>query len=660
MATRYVWGEYGVQAVQEDYKYDDDSTNQGGLGIIPIVNPTWTWTLRKDSTWIGTYYATLNNGPVYIYSGSNYSISNGKFVITSPTITTAENGFSYTSTQSFGTHGKAFFSKDATSIECCVGISSTNANAFDKVYRLRASNDGSYSEKLTFSFGVKAYATTDTSSYFNFDTSSDWDKKGWGYRYGIGQGASTGTATNSSASAYPTNGSSGSYWYVYQGSDSIDATAVGYSNQSPMGGQSITINVTPATPTYGGTIQYTYQVQLSGGSWTTIATKTTATSQQYTIPAGTTSFAARVVANDTWGFSSSTYTTGSTLTVTNNLPPTAPGSISIGSVVGGQQCTITWTAATDPDGTIASYQLERQTDNGDTWTQIYSGSNLTYTDTINADWATVNYRVKATDDDGDSGPYATGTMQTVNDGWLYFSGPPSDMGEQPAPFDFVFSIGSTGASSASSIAVTVIYDDEVIYTNTVASAQQITLPIDTRLTYAGDHDIIVTASADGFLAVTQQCDFQVPAVTLPDGGAAGFMEDDAGNTYYPATLARFVIGLKGLDANALFDRVYTGTYTGTGTSGSGNPCSVRTSFEPTLVFIQAAAASTATSGYWVNSAPGQSSQGNMIVNNNGTVTLCPVTWDAEAMTLSWYGTSAAAQLNTSGTVYGIIALGGMA
>lgn len=482
----------------------------------------------------------------------------------------------------------------------------------------------------------------------------------WVVKFVKAQGSFVATVSNSSNSAYPSAGISGSNWYTYQGSDSIDATAVGYSNQFPMGGQPITINVTPATPTYGGTIQYTYQVQLSGGSWTTIATKTTATSQQYTIPAGTTSFAARVVANDTWGFSSSTYTTGSTLTVTNNLPPTAPGSISIGSVVGGQQCTITWTAATDPDGTVASYQLERQTDNGDTWTQIYSGSNLTYTDTINADWATVNYRVKATDDDGDSGPYATGTMQTVNDGWLYFSGPPSDMGEQPAPFNFVFSIGSTGATSASSIAVTVIYDDETIYTGTVTSAQQITLPIDTRLTYAGDHDIIVTATANGFLAVTQQCDFTVPSVTLPNGGAAGIMEDDAGKPYYPATLARFVIGLKGLDANALFDRVYTGTYTGTGTSGSGNPCSVRTSFEPILVFIQAAAASTATSGYWVNSAPGQSSQGNMIVNNNGTVTLCPVTWDAEAMTLSWYGTSAAAQLNASGTVYGIIALGGMA
>lgn len=517
------------------------------------------------------------------------------------------------------------------------GSGFANIYTFDSTVQLRYTQSSPFSGQLTITSGTLPYA-----------------------KFVKSQGDVVGTVSNSSSSAYPVDGISGSYWYTYQGSDNIDATAVGYSTQTPMGGQPITINVTPATPTYGGTIQYTYQVQLSGGSWTTIATKTTATSQQYTIPAGTTSFAARVVANDTWGFSSSSYTTGSTITVTNNLPPTAPGSISIGSVVGGQQCTITWTAATDPDGTIASYQLERQVDNGNTWTQIYSGAALTYTDTIDADWATVNYRVNATDNDGDSGPYVTGTMQTVNSGWLYFSGPPADMGPQPAPFDFVFSIGSTGASPATNISVAVIYDDETIYTGTVDADEQITLNIDTRLTYAGDHDIIVTAGADSFLAVTQQCDFTVPSVSLTDGGKAGFMEDDAGNTYYPATLARYVIGLKGLDANALFDRVYTGTYTGTGTSGSGNPCSVRTSFEPILVFIQAAAASTATSGYWVNSAPGQSSQGNMIVNNNGTVTLCPVTWDAEAMTLSWYGTSAAAQLNASGTVYGIIALGGMA
>lgn len=631
MATRYVWEQYNV--TRSYMSTDVDYYNRDF--VIDDRYITWTSSTPK------VFYVTSIN---------NVTISNGKLSFVGP-ITARYTGDGYTLNRvSSGSKGNVY-----------VGVNDSGANEFDYVFGYEYVGETILGDDYYNQFYKSRYGNQDWMIISTANGMGEAGARVSGYVYFAQKGTSkVGTASNSSVSAYPTNGGSGSYWYVYQGSDSIDATAVGYSNQSPMGGQSITINVTPTTPTYGGTIQYTYQVQLSGGSWTTIATKTTATSQQYTIPAGTTSFAARVVANDTWGFSSSTYTTGSTLTVTNNLPPTAPGSISIGSVVGGQQCTITWTAATDPDGTVASYQLERQTDNGDTWTQIYSGSNLTYTDTINADWATVNYRVKATDDDGDSGPYATGTMQTVNDGWLYFSGPPSDMGEQPAPFNFVFSIGSTGATSASSIAVTVIYDDETIYTGTVTSAQQITLPIDTRLTYAGDHDIIVTATANGFLAVTQQCDFTVPSVTLPNGGAAGIMEDDAGKPYYPATLARFVIGLKGLDANALFDRVYTGTYTGTGTSGSGNPCSVRTSFEPILVFIQAAAASTATSGYWVNSAPGQSSQGNMIVNNNGAVSLCPVTWDAEAMTLSWYGTSAAAQLNASGTVYGIIALGGMA
>ena len=645
MATRYVWQKSNTTQVTANTV--SGSSNYSGSTTLNIINSAdvfWHWEKNFGGGWY-----VLAGGPVYFRVGNSVSIQNGKFVVNSSSLVTMNDGaydVAIASTPS-GT----------TSIDVYFGVSSSSATTtYERVYRVVGYGTPQHVSSLYILYVTLASPGVQ----LNSNEGSMGENSGTAYEYTVGKGGSVGYVSNSTSSAYPTDGGSGSYWYTYQGSDSIDATAVGYSTQTPMGGQPITINVTPATPTYGGTIQYTYQVQLSGGSWTTIATKTTATSQQYTIPAGTTSFAARVVANDTWGFSSSSYTTGSTITVTNNLPPTAPGSISIGSVVGGQQCTITWTAATDPDGTIASYQLERQVDNGNTWTQIYSGSALTYTDTINADWATVNYRVNATDDDGDSGPYVTGTMQTVNSGWLYFSGPPADMNSQPAPFDFVFSIGSTGASPATNISVAVIYDDETIYTGTVDADEQITLNIDTRLTYAGGHDIIVTASADGFLAVTQQCDFTVPSVTLPNGGAAGFMEDDAGGTYYPTTLARYVIGLKGLDANALFDRVYTGTYTGTGTSGSGNPCSVRTSFEPILVFIQAAAASTATSGYWVNSAPGQSSQGNMIVNNNGTVTLCPVTWDAEAMTLSWYGTSAAAQLNASGTVYGIIALGGMA
>ena len=464
------------------------------------------------------------------------------------------------------------------------------------------------------------------------------------------KGTPAGTVSNSASSTYPQDGISGNYWYTYQGQDVIDATAVGYSNQAPMGGQPITINVTPTTPTYGGTIRYTYQVQLDNGEWTTIETNVTETSQEYTIPAGTNSFAARVLASDTWGFSSSDYTTGATLSVTNNLPPTAPASITIGDVLGGQETTITWEAATDSDGTIAQYQLERNVDNGDTWTQIYSGLALTYDDMINSEWATVNYRVRAVDDDGEAGPYATGTAKVVNAGWLYFSGPDADMGDKPAPFDFVFSIGST-TEGVTDISVEVLLDDENVYTGTPDAAEQVTISIDTRLMFAGGHDIVITAEKENLLGLNQVCSFNIPAVTLPDGGRMVQLYNDEGQPVFPLTLGRAVIGKGGEDVNEILDRVFSGTYTGTGTSGSQNPCQLRLSFVPRFMFVYSNAPA---SGWWIRTAePTVEAQGTM-ETTGGTAT---VTWDNDNMTLSWYAASAAVQLNADGTVYGYMIIG---
>lgn len=467
------------------------------------------------------------------------------------------------------------------------------------------------------------------------------------------KGTLVGTVSNASSSTYPQDGVSGNYWYELQGSDTIDAASVTYSNQAPMGGQPITITVAPSTGNvYGGTIRYTYQVQLSGGSWTTIATDNTATSQQYTIPAGTTSFAARVLASDTWGFSSADYTTGTTLTVTNNLPPTAPASITIGDVLGGESCTITWEAATDSDGTIASYQLERQTDNGDVWTQIYSGLALTYDDTINSEWATVNYRVRAVDDDGDAGPYATGTMKTVNDGWLYFSGPAADMGDKPAPFDFVFAVGST-TEGITAINVQVVLDDVSIYTGTPDAAEQVTIPVDTRLMYEGEHVFVITAEKENLLGLTQVCTFTVPAITLPDGGAMVQLYNDDGRAVFPLTLGRAVIGQNSESVNRQLDRYFSGTYTGTGTSGSGNPTQLRLSFTPRFLSIYSNASTPAT-GLWIRTADADTQAQGVMQTTGGTAT---VQWDAENMILSWYGSSAAVQLNASGVEYGYVVTG---
>lgn len=128
-----------------------------------------------------------------------------------------------------------------------------------------------------------------------------------------------GNISNSARSRYPDNSYSGNYWYVYQGYDSIDPDAITYSaillTNTP-----ISITVTPSANTYGGTISYQYQVKLDEGTWINVK-KAIETSISYTIPVGTKSFQARVLASDDMGFTSTDYVTGNVSTVTDNNAP---------------------------------------------------------------------------------------------------------------------------------------------------------------------------------------------------------------------------------------------------------------------------------------------------------------------------------------------------
>ena len=117
-------------------------------------------------------------------------------------------------------------------------------------------------------------------------------------------------------------------------------------------------------------------------------------------------------------------------TVSTNEPPTAPGSISVSGVVASGTATITLTAATDPDGTIASYRYERSVDSS-SWTQFADVNSLTQTDSVSGDWGTVAYRACAVDNAGEAGPYATSETETINDGWTSFRARPATWGARP-------------------------------------------------------------------------------------------------------------------------------------------------------------------------------------------------------------------------------------
>ena len=230
-----------------------------------------------------------------------------------------------------------------------------------------------------------------------------------------------------------------------------------------------------------------------------------------------------------------------------------------------------------------------------------------------------------------------------------------------APFAFAFSIGST-TDGTTDISVSVLLDDESIYTGTPDAGEQVSLEIDTRLSYEGEHTIVVTFEKANLLGDQYVGTYNVPALEIPDGGHAVQFYDSDGVPVFPNTFARQVFAQRGNSAARLFDRVYSGTYTGTGTSGSSNPLKFRLSFRPKIVAIQAAGASAAAFGLWVQSAadPSAQAQGSMVVYNGSAQSLATVQWDDTNMILSIYAASAAQQLNVSGQLYGIFVGGAMA
>lgn len=180
------------------------------------------------------------------------------------------------------------------------------------------------------------------------------------------------------------------------------------------GGSTITVSWGASTDAEKNLEGYVVERSTNGGGQWTQVYQGSGTSTTNTVPAGTETVMYRVKAYDSEGLYSG-YRTSGQITVINNNAPGIPASITIpNEVLGGKPLTITWGAATDVDGDLAGYSLERQVDGGDTWTEVYRGSNLSYTDTVTRGWASVCYRVRAYDSHNAYGGYATSQSRPVN------------------------------------------------------------------------------------------------------------------------------------------------------------------------------------------------------------------------------------------------------
>lgn len=127
-----------------------------------------------------------------------------------------------------------------------------------------------------------------------------------------------GTVVSNTSSAYPSDGKQNNLWYVYQGSDSIDPVSVEYSKTGDIyGGEKITVTANKGSPKFGGTVYYLYQYSVNGSTWTNSGEKSSSSSRVITVPEGAKQFQVRVLASDSYGFTSTTYVYGTTLGVQN-------------------------------------------------------------------------------------------------------------------------------------------------------------------------------------------------------------------------------------------------------------------------------------------------------------------------------------------------------
>lgn len=210
------------------------------------------------------------------------------------------------------------------------------------------------------------------------------------------------------------------------------------------GGSTITVSWGASTDAEKNLEGYVVERSTNGGGQWTQVYQGSGTSTTNTVPAGTETVMYRVKAYDSEGLYSG-YRTSGQITVINNNAPGIPASITIpNEVLGGKPLTITWGAATDVDGDLAGYSLERQVDGADSWAEVYRGSNLSYTDTVTRGWASVCYRVRAYDSHNAYGGYATSQSRPVNNNIAPVitcsQGSGADLGTKDGGFSIAYSV----------------------------------------------------------------------------------------------------------------------------------------------------------------------------------------------------------------------------
>ena len=310
---------------------------------------------------------------------------------------------------------------------------------------------------------------------------------------------------------------------------------------SIMGGTNISISWAKSSDAESNLAGYKVERSTNGGSsWSQIY-QGTATSTTNNVAFGTTSVMYRVKAYDTEGLESG-WRTSSQVTVVNNNAPSAPPSIAVpNDVKGGSTLVISWTAASDSDGNLSGYILERSTDGGSSYTQVYKGNALTYTDTITKGWSTVMYRVKAYDSYNARSGYTTSTKRTVdnNTAPTITTSSAANLGTKSSGFTISYSVDDKDAGDTLTVTEKLDGTTKRTYTATrkTTNSFAVTGEYFQKITN-GSHTMTVTVT-DGKATVTKTFTF-TKAVTAASITLAKPMEADAQITLCAITVGGLI------------------------------------------------------------------------------------------------------------------------
>ena len=203
-----------------------------------------------------------------------------------------------------------------------------------------------------------------------------------------------------------------------------------------------------------------------------------------------------------------------------NVPP---------QVMQGNQITVSWAAVDGADG----YILERKANTDSDWVQVYSGANLSFSETVGT-WTSVQYRVKA----GVSGTYGDYTTSAsapvVSAAAVVISGQDGDLGTLVNDVSYVVSSDGTNP-------LTVVETINGI-ARTFTAVNGATNQISVMDLPTGTWTIVIKASTNpgsGVVSVTRSWTYTKAAITFPDAGAVADLIQQ-GKTIWAKTIAEAI------------------------------------------------------------------------------------------------------------------------